>query len=82
MKLDNKLEHIYSPGGAAYLLDVVDQWVAVLLPVALECVLIGELVTAELQSDLKTVAAEVVEILHPCNGSVKKELLGRERWWH
>lgn len=51
------------------LLDVVDEGVAVLLPVGLERVLTGELVTAELQSDLKTVAAEVVEILHTCKGS-------------
>lgn len=58
----------YSPDGAAYLLDVVNQRVSVLLPVGLECVLIGELVTTELQSDLKAVAAEVVEILHSCNG--------------
>lgn len=52
-----------------YLLDVVDQRVAVLVPVVLERFLVGELVTAELQSDLKAVAAEVVEILHSCNGS-------------
>lgn len=49
---------------ATYLLNVVDQWVAILLPVGLERLLTGELVTAELQSDLKAVAAEVVEILH------------------
>lgn len=54
---------IYSP---AYLFDVVDERVAVLLPVALQRFLIGELVAAELQSDLETVAAEIVEILHSC----------------
>lgn len=37
-----------------------------MLPVVLQCVLIGELVAAELQGDLKAVAAEVVEILHSC----------------
>ena len=63
-----------------YLLDVVDQRVAVLIPVVLERVLIGELVTAELQSDLKAVAAEVVEILHSCNWSQREgQTLTRER---
>lgn len=55
-------------GLALYLLDVADQRVAVLVPVGLERVLVGELVAAELQSDLKAVAAEVVEVLHPCGG--------------
>lgn len=55
------------PVAFEYLLDVVDQRVAVLLPVGLQRVLIGELVTTELQGDLKAVAAEVVEILHPCS---------------
>lgn len=49
----------------SYLLNVVDKRVAVLLPVGFECVLTGEFVTAELQGDLKTVTAEVVEVLHP-----------------
>lgn len=56
-----------------YLLDVVDQGVAVLLPVVLQCVLIGELVAAELQGDFKAVAAEVVEILHSCNVTVTEK---------
>lgn len=51
---------------SADLLDVVDQGVAVLLPVGLQCVFTGELVTAELQSDLKAVAAQVIEVLHTC----------------
>lgn len=55
-------------GLCLYLLDVADQRVAVLVPVALERVLVGELIAAELQRDLKAVAAEVVEILHPCSG--------------
>lgn len=55
-----------------YLLNVADQWVAVLVPVGLERVLAGELVAAELQSDLKAVAAEVVEILHSCGGLRRK----------
>ena len=48
----------------SYLFDIADQRVAVLVPVGLEHVLAGEFITAELQSDLKTVAAQVVEILH------------------
>lgn len=55
-------------GLCLYLLDVADQGVAVLVPVALERVLVGELIATELQRDLKAVAAEVVEILHPCSG--------------
>lgn len=49
---------------SADLLDVVDEGVAVLLPVGLQRVFTGELVAAELQSDLKAVAAEVIEVLH------------------
>lgn len=64
--------------GFLYLLDVVDQWVAVLLPVVLQCVLIGKLVAAELQGDLKAVAAEVVEILHSCNDTVREKA---NVWW-
>lgn len=55
-----------------YLLNVADQGVAVLVPVGLERVLVGELITAELQRDLKAVAAEVVEILHPCGRTIKR----------
>lgn len=51
----------------ANLLDVADEGVTVLLPVAFQCIFIGKLITAQLQSNLKTVAAQIVEILHPCN---------------
>lgn len=67
---------IYS---AAYLLDVTDERIAVLLPVGLKHVLVGELVAAELQSDLETVAAEIVEILHSCNGSVKQQHVRKQQ---
>ena len=59
------------------LFNVVDEGVAVLIPVSFKSVLIRELVTAELQCDLKTVAAEVVEILHTCKetGNQKRAIM-------
>lgn len=51
---------------SANLLDVADEGVTVLLPVVLQHVFMGKLVTAKLQSDLKAVAAQIIEILHPC----------------
>lgn len=69
----------YAPCSPPYLLNVVDQRVAVLLPVVLERVLVRELVTTELQSDFKAVAAEVVEILHSCHEIFrKKERIAQE----
>jgi len=47
-----------------YLLYVADEWVAVLVPVLLEWILRRKLITAQLQSDLKTITAQIVEVLH------------------
>lgn len=58
-----------------HLCDIVDEGVAVLVPVHFECVLQGKLVTAQFQRDLKTVAAQIVKVLHTC--ATKK----KERSW-
>lgn len=56
-----------------YLLYIADQWVAVLVPVLLEWVLRRKLITAQLQSDLKTITAQIVEVLHTWQRERKKE---------
>lgn len=52
-----------------YLLQVTDEWVSVILPVALQCLFRWKLLTAELHGDLKAVAAEVIEVLHSCQNT-------------
>lgn len=54
-----------------YLLQVVDEGVFVIFPVAFESLFRWELLTAKLHSDLKAVAAQVIEVLHSCPSSKK-----------
>lgn len=56
-------------GDCIYLLKVADEGVLIILPVALQGLLGWELLTAELHRDLETVAAEVIEVLHPCQST-------------
>lgn len=59
-----------------YLLYIADQWVAVLVPVLLEWVLRRKLITAQLQSDLKTITAQIVEVLHTWQREKKINIKG------
>ena len=51
----------------AYLPNVVVEGVLVVLPVLRKLCCWRELITAQLQGDLKTVGGQVVEVLHTCN---------------
>lgn len=68
---------IYTPVSAhtntnTHLYDIVDEGVAVLVPVHFECVFQWKLVTAQLQCDLKTVTAQIVKVLHAWGRKKKK----------
>ena len=52
-----------------YLLNVANEGVFVILPVVLQSLFRWKLFTAKLHSDLKAVAAEVIEILHSCQNT-------------
>lgn len=56
-------------GDSVYLLEVANKGVFVILPVALQSVFRWKLFTAKLHGDLETVAAEVIEVLHSCQGT-------------
>lgn len=56
-------------GGSVYLLEVANKGVFVILPVALQSLFRWKLFTAKLHGDLETVAAEVIEVLHSCQGT-------------
>ena len=49
-----------------YLLNVANEGVFVIFPVALQSLFRWKLFTAKLHGNLKAVAAEVIEILHSC----------------
>lgn len=52
-----------------YLLKVANEGIFVILPVALQGLFRWKLFTAKLHSDLETVAAEVIEVLHSCQST-------------
>lgn len=56
----------------SYLLNVIDEGVLVVLPIALQSFFRWEFFTAKLHCDFKAVAAEVIEILH--SYKARKEL--------
>lgn len=56
-------------GDCVYLLKVANEGVFVILPVGLQSLFRWELLTAKLHGDLKTVAAKVIEVLHPCQNA-------------
>ena len=55
-----------------YLLQVADEGVFVIFPVAFESLFRWELLTAKLHSDLEAVAAQVIEVLHSCPSSKQR----------
>lgn len=56
-------------GDCVYLLDVANEGVFVILPVALQSLFRWKLFTTKLHSNLKAVAAEVIEVLHSCQNT-------------
>ena len=56
-------------GDWVYLMNVANEGVFVILPVVLQSLFRWKLFTAKLHSNLKAVAAEVIEILHSCQNT-------------
>lgn len=63
-----------------YLLHVADEGVFVVFPVAFESLFRRELLTAELHSDLETVAAQIIEVLHSYT-STRQRVNVYTQWW-
>lgn len=59
----------YYTGDGVYLLEVANKGVFIFLPVAFQSLFRWKLFTAKLHGDLETVAAEVIEVLHSCQGT-------------
>lgn len=63
-----------------YLLQVADEGVFVIFPVAFESLFRWELLTTQLHGDLEAVAAQVIEVLHSCP-STKGESVSMSIQW-